>query len=644
VIDKGRSRREFLELLGAGAVLGAVHGSGRAAPQVWRPRATAAWTPPPVLKNPNILILIVDQMRLPVWLSASQTEALPTVLPNIIGNLANNSYNFGQFFVNATTCTPSRACLMTGLYAPQTGMYESESSNSSTVLGPWLNPAYPTWAEAIGTLNPAYQGNVWWFGKWHLSSELSASPLAAYGLNTRTYPGGSGPYNPSPNGAPNEGTDGGYFAGQGETWASDAMITNDFIGWLTGQAPTPTAPATPWVATVSLMNPHDISEAPDWLQGSPFPPLGVPIPLVYYPPPQSSPSPFYTSPPAPWNYENLQVVTNKPKWQYTYLQQARLQVGSVTDWVLFLNQYFWLQGFADQQVGLILNALYSSPYASNTVVVFLSDHGEYAGSHGLHDKGSAVYDESLRVPLYVQFPGQTGGIPMNQMCCAVDLFGLLCDLATGGSGQWRLAYPDLAGRQSLWSFLYRNSSETRIVPGPVGLPYIVHTYDEAPAYAGMINPNPLKLHIVCLRTKLDLNAGAIGAKLAFYSAWDPCTTYPNAIPPDAEFYDYNPATTNNTAEMGNDYDSNNATTQQAIEQYTQALGVFGPPGTGLIGSELNCPLVGAGTDGNPLTQAQQNAYQDFFDYTDGSGTCTATQRFPGAAQVRAKGGALHDRR
>ena len=148
-------------------------------------------------------------------------------------------------------------------------------------------------------------------------------------------------------------------------------------------------------------------------------------------------------------------------------------MGTVTNWALFLNQYFWLQNFVDQQVGLVLNALASSPFANNTIIVFLSDHGEYAGSHGLHDKGYAVYDESIRVPFYVQFPGQTGSIPMNQMCSGVDFFGFMCDLVTGGSGQWRLAYPDLANRQSIWSFLYNNSAETRVAPAPIGIPYVL---------------------------------------------------------------------------------------------------------------------------------------------------------------------------
>ena len=604
--DEEVSRRIFLERLAAGALLGA---TGACTRPVLAQSSSGGWTPPPVMKNPNILIVMVDQMRPPMWLNASQSAALSqTVLPNIMGRIQSNSYNFEQFFVSATACTASRSGLLTGLYTPQTAMYVNGDPGGA----PSLNPAFPTWGQALATLNPAYQGNLWWFGKWHLCPKLNASPLLPYGFRTRTYPGGSPPYNEDPSGTANEGTDGGPFKGQ--VWASDAMIANDFIGWLQGQAPTTGQPSSPWCATVSLVNPHDICGAPAWFQSSPFPPTGVPLQAVYFPPPSGSPPSFYTSTPSPWNYENLQQVPNKPGLQYGWASYLNNFMGTVTDWPLYLNQYFWLQNFVDQQVGLVLNALASSVFANNTIVIFLSDHGEYAGSHGIRLKGSAVYDESIRVPFYVQFPGQTGSISMNQMCSGVDFFGLMCDLATGGSGQWRLAYPDLANRQSMWSFLYNNSIETRVAPSPVGLPYIFHTFDSGIGSG--------KSHIVCMRTKLDLNAGAIGAKLAFYSEWAPCTTYPDATPPDPEFYDYNPQTTNNTSEMGNDYYSNNATTQNTIAQYKQVMGGLTPPATGLIGSELNRPLIGTGTDGNPLSQAQAAAQQAYFNFVSGAGSCT----------------------
>jgi hypothetical protein len=55
-------------------------------------------------------------------------------------------------------------------------------------------------------------------------------------------------------------------------------------------------------------------------------------------------------------------------------------------------------------------------------------------------------------------------------------------------------------------------------------------------------------------------------------------------------------------------------------QYQQVLGDWGPSGGGLIGSELNAPLIGIGTDGNPLIQAQASAQQLYFDYVS-PGAC-----------------------
>jgi arylsulfatase A-like enzyme len=609
------SRRRFLGGLGAGAWLGAT-GVSAGAPQLRR------WTPPPALRNPNVLLIIVDQMRFPAWLGPKQQAELnQTILPNIGGRIQSNSYNFTQFFAAATACTPSRAALLTGLYAPQTAMYVTGDGFIPPHILPSLNPAYPTWGHALAALNPAYQGNIWWFGKWHLSDStpLSSTPLAPYGFQTRTYPGGAtSPYNPSPNGTANEGTDGGLFGGV--VRASDSEIASDFVGWIEGQAPTTGQPQAPWCATVSLINPHDITFAPAWLQSNPFPPTGVPKLPVYYPPPSGSPPSFYKHKPSPWNYEQPRPGY-KPALQYAFYLDHNAKDGVVHDWVLFLNQYFWLQNFVDQQVGEVLDALAASAFANNTIVIFLSDHGEYAGSHGLHDKGAAVYEESIHVPLAVHFPGQTGTIAMSQMCSGVDFFGLMCDLATGGSGQWKSDYPNLANRQSLWSFLYHNRRETRVAPAPVSLPYIFHTYDDV--LPGQALKNNQKSHIAGLRTKLDAKAGIYGAKLAYYWQWGKCTTYPDSTAPDPEFYDYNPSTTGNTSELGNDYHSTNPAVQATIAQYDQVLGTWGPPGSGLIASELNAPLVGTGLDGKPLSAALAAAQQTYFDFAFGKGVCGA---------------------
>jgi arylsulfatase A-like enzyme len=319
-----------------------------------------------------------------------------------------------------TVCTASRATLLTGLYAPQTAVYDDARTKGL----PDLLPAFPTWAAALATLNPAYRGNIWWFGKWHLAPCTNYAPLQPYGFNTRTYPGGPSS-NPSPDGFPNERTDGGVF--QGVEFANDAMIAGDFIGWLQGQPPTTGQPSSPWCATVSLINPHDITQAPAWLQTDPFPPPGA-CGGVYFPPPTfgppAGPAPLYSALPSPWNQENLQEGPNKPAVQYQFQTESFTNLGR-PDWLTFLNQYYWLQKYVDQQIGLILTALSHSRYASNTVVIFTSDHGEYGGSHGLHNKGFAAYDEVTRVPFYVKFPGQSAGKSCKSVTWRVAMFSII---------------------------------------------------------------------------------------------------------------------------------------------------------------------------------------------------------------------------
>jgi arylsulfatase A-like enzyme len=590
--DEQVSRRVFLERLAAGALLGAAGAYNKPARAQ---SGSGGWTPPPVLKNPNILIIMVDQMRPPVWMSTSQLSGLSQILPNIVG-IQNSSYNFNQFYVSATACTASRSGLLTGLYSPQTAMYVNADPGGP----PSLNPAFPTWGQALTTLNPAYKGNVWWFGKWHLNPQTTKQPLSEYGFSTGQYPGY--PNNEDPNGTANEGSDGGLF--NNEVWASDEMIADDFVDWLEAQAPYSSQPSSPWCATVSLINPHDICAAPAWFV-PPVPPSGVAAQAVYFQPPPGSPNPpfqFYPNSaplPNPWNNENLSTA-NKPALQLQYANYLNGYVGAVNSWQLYLNQYMWLQNLVDIQVGNVLNALQNSAFKNNTIVIFLSDHGEYAGSHGCRLKGFGVYDEAIHVPFYVQFPGQTGSISMNQTCSGVDFFGLICDLATGGSGQWRLAYPDLSNRQSMWSFLYNNSSETRIAPAPLGIPYILHTFDAGPQFN--------KSHIVCLRTS--------EAKLAYYSNWNSCSVVPNSTPPDTEFYDYS----SNSYELGNNYSS--PPNPQTLANHETALGSWGAPGTGIIASELNAPLVGIGNDGNPLSEAQATAQQLYFNYFSGTGSCS----------------------
>lgn len=61
--------------------------------------------------------------------------------------------------------------------------------------------------------------------------------------------------------------------------------------------------------------------------------------------------------------------------------------------------------FVDMHLKPVFDALERNGLYENTIVVLTSDHGEAFKEHGFHFHGRTVYDEELRVPLIVRFPG-----------------------------------------------------------------------------------------------------------------------------------------------------------------------------------------------------------------------------------------------
>jgi arylsulfatase A-like enzyme len=62
--------------------------------------------------------------------------------------------------------------------------------------------------------------------------------------------------------------------------------------------------------------------------------------------------------------------------------------------------------FVDDGLGRILDALDRLGLAERTIVVFCSDHGDFAGEHGMTRKGGMFFDCLTRVPLVVAWPGR----------------------------------------------------------------------------------------------------------------------------------------------------------------------------------------------------------------------------------------------
>ncbi len=439
--------------------------------------------------RPNILVVMVDQLRTPRWFGpGAHGPALP---PNIAA-LARAGVSFSRHYTASNDCTPARATMLTGLHTHQTGCMITGVST--------LDPGFPTWGTMLRELGYA----TYWYGKWHLTNgdrywnDRDGPPeLERYGFDGGTYP--------SPNGAPGQG------------WRVDGRIAKQFEDWYDAAGGD-----GPWCTTVSFVNPHDIAW---WWRWS-----------SVHASEATAPSRVGSLPP---NYETPEQLAarRKPALQHSLQLTSAVSFGEVpfsgpgfeAVWLPFLDLYVKLQLEVDRHVGRVMTTLARRPEVmGNTIVVFTSDHGEYGASHGLRGKGAAMYEEGIRVPLIVADPsGRLGAVPntvRHQVTSSVDFAPLLLSLADQ-SESWRHdpRYLHLSTRANIARILRDPSSP--------GRQYALHATDEVlTEFALLPHAADAPLHVRGIVTP--------NAKYATYSHWRADTLDALAHGEQAELYDY----------------------------------------------------------------------------------------------------------
>jgi arylsulfatase A-like enzyme len=437
--------------------------------------------------RPNILVVMVDQMRAPQWFPPQ--AKLDSLLPNI-ARIRRVATSFENHFTASNMCVAARGALVTGLYPHQTGCMLTKEVTSST-----LSPRFPTW----GTMLRQQGYETTWWGKWHLGAagDKNQGGLEPYGFGGGTYP--------SPNGDPGQGSD------------KDPGIVDQFVQWFESSR------RGPWCSTVSLVNPHDINWWPR------FTALDEPLASVDYD--------FAGGPPNAETAGDLR--SRKPRLQRALQETTNVACGIVPDdgpeagasWARMLKLYLWYQQQVDAQVGRVLGTLHARPeVAANTIVVFTSDHGEHSGSHGLRAKGGGAYEEAIRVPLYVVDPRRVlssgKASARRQLTSSVDLAPMLLTIAHG-SPDWRAQkrYAHLATRADVAAIARR--------PRAKGRPWVAHVTDETTVEELSYTynfANEAPHHVAAVRTR--------DAKYAVYSKWKDGTLDVDPVDQDRELYDY----------------------------------------------------------------------------------------------------------
>jgi choline-sulfatase len=179
----------------------------------------------------------------------------------------------------------------------------------------------------------------------------------------------------------------------------------------------------PYLVVASFLTPHEVCE---WARKEKLPgeQLGEVPPLSERPPLRINVDP-------PENETDIMAFMRQAYQNFEQKGKRMFPVGQYTedDWRRHIWGYYRLIERADGFVGTVLQALRESGQEENTVVIFLSDHGECHSAHRWNQK-TVFYDESARVPFMISQKGRTPkGTSEVFVNVGVDLIPTLCDFA-----------------------------------------------------------------------------------------------------------------------------------------------------------------------------------------------------------------------
>ena len=326
-------------------------------------------------KAPNLLFVMTDQQRFDT-LSVNGAPICRT--PNL-DRLASKGANFTRAFTNAPLCSPARGVMMTGRYPHSNGL--TANTHYSETPTPGLKSGEVMISEILA--EAGYRCG--YIGKWHLSFDQSVQRgFSEWDVTHRSYGAYLQQRGVDP-GIPGEASHRTLRVENAPLCGTSPLSEDDFRDVFIIRK-----------ATEVLKMYHERRPFALWcsIPGPHFP-LEIPEPYASLYDPASVPeNPSFDDP-----------IINKPKGQKTH---SWLQLGAHLDWSAWqrvIAHYWGYVTLLDKHIGVLLDTLEELDMASDTLIVFLSDHGEMAGSHHMFDKGPFMYEDVMHIPMILSYPG-----------------------------------------------------------------------------------------------------------------------------------------------------------------------------------------------------------------------------------------------
>lgn len=317
--------------------------------------------------NPNLLFIMTDQQRF----DALSGHGGWIKTPNLDG-LAAAGVDLRGHFAQAPVCVPSRCTLFSGYYPHAHGVLENNVSLPGRL--PHLlkilrqHDYHLTYAGKNHMLPDAeLAANVDHYAPPEMMARPSPEREAYVRLEKEAYHHlctrdsfGSGRYHDFP-----------------DEVTTSGMIAAQTLGDL-GAAPVD----RPWCMVTSFSDPHVPHLAPRRFAAL-YPEDGIPLP-------------HWTPPPAGTKHRRIAVKRGAQGADRATSAEQRH----------YRAVYGAMCSYVDELIGRILAALQARPDADRTVIVFVSDHGDFCWDHGMVKKDLLLYDALLHVPAIIHWPAR----------------------------------------------------------------------------------------------------------------------------------------------------------------------------------------------------------------------------------------------
>ena len=320
--------------------------------------------------QPNILWICTDQQRYDT-IGALNNPQVHT--PNI-DRLAASGVAFERAYCQSPICTPSRASFLTGMY-PSTVQACMNGNDRWAEAAPLVTALLADagydcalagklhLAGVYGRAEPRPKHDGYRLFHWSHDPEDQWEAGHAYADWLAELGYDLGEMRKNPHDIPPD--------LHQTTWCSDRAI--DFIEADHG--------GKPWLMSVNIFDPHEPFDPPrSYLDRFDAESLSGPL------------------------FRESDLAAQAHLAAIDFQTPARRPEEFNAKWIQ--AAYYAMIELVDDNVGRMLDALERSGQRENTLVIFMSDHGEMLGDHGLLLKGCRFYEGLVRVPLILSWPGQ----------------------------------------------------------------------------------------------------------------------------------------------------------------------------------------------------------------------------------------------